>query len=240
MLSSTLDLVARFRRKIQDTGGDTGPAPSGYTYYWEYDDGDCFVPNAAAVEMLNEAQVELCRRYPIKDSTSSVCQIGVIADKADYTLDPRILGIERVRLSTAARVLVKKTAGLIDVEDARLLLDGEVRYYHENLREHTITLVDTPTVVDTLELSVRRLPLQSIVWGDNYGGLEVDELHVEDLLLYAQYLAYSTRDFDLFDAEAANTAMQRYRSRVGEPVTPRDLGIMKETSGVTLRVRSQY
>ena len=28
-----------------------------------------------------------------------------------------------------------------------------------------------------------------------------------------QYLAYSNRDFDLFDAEAANVASDRFRSR---------------------------
>lgn len=240
MLSSTLDLVARFRRKIQDTGGDTGPAPSGYTYYWEYDDRGCFIPNAAVVEMLNEAQVELCRRYPIKDSTSSVCQIGVVADEANYTLDPSILGIERVKLTTADRVLAKTTAWLIDTEDTRLLLDGEVRYYHENLRDHTLTLVGTPAAADTLELSVLRLPVQSIAWGDEDSGLEIAELYIEDLLLYAQYLAYSIQDFDLFDAEAANTAMQRYRSHVGEPITPRGLGILKELSGAHLRIRSHF
>lgn len=240
MASNVLSLVARFRRKIQDTGGDTGAPPSGYTYYWEYDDGDCFITNEALVEMLNEAQTELCRRFPIRDSSSYLSRINVRAGQDVYALDPLILAVERAYLATTDRVLAKTFAQRIDEEDARLTLDGEVRYYREDLAERYLTLIGTPTVDETLELSIARLPLEPLVWGGSLSELEIPEYYVEDLLLYGQYLAYSNRDFDLFDAEAANVASDRFRSRVGDPRTPRDLNVANHVANARLRVRSHY
>lgn len=240
MPNNALALVARFRRKIQDTGGDTGPVPSGYTYYWEYDDGDCFIPNIAAVDLLNEAQIELCRRYPIKDDSSDLTQVDVWTGQSQYALDPRILSVERAYLATTDRVLVKTYGARVDETDARLLLDDEIRYYRVDLADNQLTLVGTPTVNETLMLSVTRLPLTPLIWGRRDSVLEVGEHYIEDLLLYGEYLAYSTRDFDLFNAEAANTAMQRYRARVGEPRTVRDLAIAKEIAGTRLRIRGHY
>lgn len=240
MASNVLALVARFRRKIQDTGGDTGTPPSGYTYYWEYDDGDCFITNASLVEMLNEAQTELCRRFPIRDSFSYLSRINVLVGQDVYALDPRILAVERAYLATTDRVLTKTYAQRVDEEDARLTLDGEVRYYREDLVERYLTLIGTPTVAETLELAVARLPLEPLVWGDPLSVPEIPEYYIEDLLLYGQYLAYSNRDFDLFDAEAANVASDRFRSRVGDPRTPRDLNIANHVANARLRVRGHY
>ena len=59
-------------------------------------------------------------------------------------------------------------------EDARLTLDGEVRYYREDLIERYLTLIGTPTAAETLELSVARL-LEPLVWGDPLSVLEIPE-----------------------------------------------------------------
>lgn len=240
MPDNVLALVARFRRKIQDTGGDTGSAPIGYTYYWEYDDGDCFIPNNAVVEMLNEAQIEVCRRFPIKDDSSALAQLGVVAGQSRYTLDPRILAVERAYLATTDRVLVKTYEARIDEEDERLLLDDETRYYRVDRADNQLTLIDVPTVDETLNLSISRLPLTPLVWGDDDSVLEIGDLYIEDVMLYGQYLAYSTRDFDLFDAEAANVASSRFRSRVGDPRTVRDIATAREIAGTRLRIRGHY
>lgn len=240
MASDVRSLVARFRRKIQDTGGDTGTPPPGYTYYWEYDDGDCLITNAALVEMLNEAQVELCRRFPIKDSSSALCQITTVVDQGVYSLDPRILAVERAYLVTTDRVLKKTYAPRVDEEDEKLTLDGEVRYYREDLEDHTLTTIGVPAVAETLKIAITRLPITSLVWADTASALEINECYAEDVLLYSQYLAYSNRDFDLFDTEAAKVASDRFRSRVGDPRTPRDLSIAGIVANARLRVRSHY
>ena len=64
MAVTLLDAVARLRRRIYDTGGDLPAPPSGYSYSWQYDDTTCSLKNPDLVQMLDEAQIEFCRREP--------------------------------------------------------------------------------------------------------------------------------------------------------------------------------
>ena len=236
MATTLLDAIARLRTRIKDTGGDLPVAPAGYSYYWESDDSTCLLGNAALASIVDESQKEFCRRHPLTDSLTLSVSSGVSA----YFLDPCVLAVERAHLTTLGRDLVRVYQHRIDESDERFVLDGEVRYFRTDLSDHEITLVGAPSVDDVLVLSVQRLPYVTLEWENRADDLEIDDLYVEDLLLYACYLAYSTRDFDTFNPELANTCAERFRSRVGDPIKPGDLRVTKETAGRRLRTRTHY
>jgi hypothetical protein len=236
MSTSLLEVVARLRQRVDDLGGDLPAAPTGYSYYWEYDDTTCLVKNVDLVRLISESQIEFCRRNPIY----STIQLRFIAGRSTYQLDSGVLAVERAYLASLDRPLVRLYHHQIDEGDERLVLDGEIRYYQVGIPDHTITVIATPTVVDTLQLSVQRLPYGTLAWDSRDNRLEIDDLFIEDLLLYAAYLVYSTRDFDVFNPELANTYAERFRSRVGVPKTASDLQVAKGTSGIRMRTRVYF
>lgn len=236
MAITLLDAVARLRVRIKDTGGDLPAAPAGYSYYWESDDSTCLLKNDALAGIIDESQKEFCRRSPLSDALTVYVSSGV----STYSLDPCVLAVERAHMTTLDRDLVRVYQHRIDESDERFVFDGEVRYFRTDLSDHEITLVGAPSVDDTLVLAVRRLPYTTLEWANRTDDLEIDDIYVEDLLLYACYLAYSTRDFDTFNPELANTCAERFRSRVGDPIKPGDLRVDKETAGRRLRVRTNY
>lgn len=240
MAVTLLDAVARLRRRIDDTGGDLSAPPTGYAYYWQYDDSTCGLKNADLAQMLDEAQIEFCRRNPIHDATSSLTRITLQPGVARYPFSSRILTIERAYLVTSDFVLTKTYHRRVDETDERLVLGDGTRYYRVDLDDKALTLIETPTVAETLQLSVTRLPTVALDWSDPAGIFEVPDAHVEDLLLYAAYLAYSNRDFDNFNPELANVNSDRFKSRVGDPKTPRDLRVSRVVADTPLRVRSHY
>lgn len=236
MAITLLDAVARLRVRIKDTGGDLPAAPAGYSYYWESDDSTCLLKNDALAGIIDESQKEFCRRSPLSDALTVYVSSGV----STYSLDPCVLAVERAHMTTLDRDLVRVYQHRIDESDERFVFDGEARYFRTDLSDHEITLVGAPSVDDTLVLAVRRLPYTTLEWANRTDDLEIDDIYVEDLLLYACYLAYSTRDFDTFNPELANTCAERFRSRVGDPIKPGDLRVDKETAGRRLRVRTNY
>lgn len=240
MAVTLLDAVARLRRRIDDTGGDLPAPPSGYSYYWQYDDTTCGLKNRDLVQHLDEAQIEFCRREPIRDSTSALTRIAVKAGVARYKYSASILTIDRAYLTTSDYVLDKTFHHRVDQEDDRLVLGGGTRYYRVDVDEQALTLIETPTVAEILQLSVSRLPSATLDWSDPDMTFEVPDAHIEDLLLYAAYLAYSIRDFDNFNPELANVSAERFRSRVGDPRTPRDLRIARDVADTPIRVRSHF
>lgn len=236
MAITLLDAVARLRVRIKDTGGDLPAAPAGYSYYWESDDSTCLLKNDALAGIIDESQKEFCRRSPLSDALTVYVSSGV----STYSLDPCVLAVERAHMTTLDRDLVRVYQHRIDESDERFVFDGEARYFRTDLSDHEITLVGAPSVDDTLVLAVRRLPYTTLEWANRTDDLEIDDIYVEDLLLYACYLAYSTRDFDTFNPELANTCAERFRSRVGDPIKPGDLRVDKETAGRRLRIRTNY
>lgn len=240
MAVTLLDAVARLRRRIDDMGGDLSAPPSGYSYYWQYDDTTCGFKNPELVQLLDEAQIEFCRREPIRDSTSALTRIAVEAGVARYKYSASILTIDRAYLIASDYVLDKTFHHRVDDEDERLVLGDGTRYYRVDVDERALTLIETPTVAETLQLSVSRLPSITLDWSDPTMTFEVPDVHIEDLLLYAAYLAYSVRDFDNFNPELANVSAERFRSRVGDPRTPRDLRVARDVADAPLRVRAHF
>ena len=237
MTISVLTAVTRLRQRLDDFGGDTN------TNYWQTSDVGCLWKNDELVTYLNEAQKETCRRHPITDSASDLCTIALVADTATYDLDPLILAVERAYVTGADDVLIKRNYR-DDIDTQSYVAPDTTLYYVEDGSLHSLTLIAAPTASGTLELTVKRLPLEDLTWVSAAAArgkyLELDDLFFEDLLLYASYLAFSKRDADTLNLEAANTAMERFRSRVGEPVNLKLLAVRKDVANKPLRTSGYY
>jgi hypothetical protein len=233
MPTTVLSAVTRLRQRLDDFGGDTGPD------HWLTDDSGCLWKNAELTAYLQESQLEFCRRNPLMDSTSVYASIKVRSGVATYELDPLILAVERAYLVTAGRVLIKRHHR-DDIDTQTYVAPLDTEYYYEDQQAHSLTLFAAPSAADTLSLVIRRLPLEPLSWAYSRDELEVNDLFVEDLLLYASYLAWSKRDADAMNLEAANTAMERFRSRVGEPVNVKLLDVRKQVANKPLLTRAYY
>lgn len=239
MAITALEAVARLRARV-DVAGDVGDPPAGYKYWWQYDDASCAISNAEMARIIDEAQTEFCRRSPIRDRSSPACRINLRAGVDSYGLHPSVLAIERVWLAREGVELGKSFQPRLDDPRFPATDNPYPLCYHVDVENHLLQVVPAPKVADALHLHVRRLPLCAVDWEHQDHPLEIDDLHFEDLLLYAMYLVYSNRDYDQYDPQAANTASERFRSRVGAPVLPSDLDVNRVTAGTVLRVTGHY
>lgn len=221
-MATLLELVHQLRRRLDDTGGDTGTPPTNYQHYWEYDPSGCLWSNAELVGLLNDAENEFCRRVPIIDSAEFTLQTA--PGTAVYELDPVILTVERVFNSTQQRIL-RKT--FHEASDELSALPAAT-HYQESLHDHSLMILGTPVAAETLQLTVRRLPLEPLLWTTR-ATQEPEILAPWHSLLvdYAASQAWLKNDADTFSAEKSVIALQNFDREVGPARSAQDLAWTK-------------
>lgn len=131
----------------------------------------------------------------------------LMSDGSDLTI---INEGEAPRLSTTAYGQV--SAG------RRNLLQGRVEYMITGLgRTATNGLVRwqrIPQVADVVQLSVQRLPLDTVVAGFEFD--EVGEEHHEHLMLWMKHRAYDKQDAECFDRGKRDEYEQKFRAYCAE------------------------
>jgi hypothetical protein len=113
--------------------------------------------------MANLAEREACSRaLLIKDKTTAAyCSIAVTAGTATYTLDQKVLRIERAKLALEDEPIDQITKEELDViqpDWQSPTATGDTPKYLIAEADWKLTLVPTPIVNDTLALEVSRLP----------------------------------------------------------------------------------
>lgn len=241
-----LELVYRLRLRLDDFGGDTGTPSPGFTYYWEEDDAGNLWKNLELTNYLSSAQTELARRVPIRDSEpSEVTSIALADATSRYAIDPRVLAIDNVVLESTGLPLLK----LSDAKDRNQNLEGdltfasptEVKYYRADLDEYLLTVYNTPTAIDILAMSVRRLPLVPFDWTNRETQeAEHADQYLDALLDWATSLAYRKRDVDTQNIEMAGFYQGQFTDSVGPRVSFQHAAKLKDVAGVRLRTRAQW
>lgn len=230
-MPTLLELVNDVRLRIADTGGDTGTIQTGYTYYWESDDSGCIWLNTEIVNALNWAHREVALRRPYRDSASiGLCDVAIRANTARYALDPRILSIEDVMLSSTGKSLIKTT--LLDLRvwssakftepgvDAWKTTTGTPAYYSEDVEPGKITLIPVPVATtDTLLLTVYRLPLELFEWTSRKDDLEEPPMQLQEALVQgALSRLYQKHDSDALNDQRYKIHEDQFNQLVGGPV----------------------
>lgn len=242
-----LELIYLARQRLDDSGGDTGTVPVDYTYYWEYSDASCLWTNAELVAYANAACNELAHRIPIVDSTTDdITQIDLEVGTATYAIDPCILAIDSVVLASTNVPLVKihnaqERSQWIDPIDQTYADASTVQQYRDDLDSLSLTVYATPTAVDTLLMSVRRLPLTPLVWADRDEEIEEFPPRYHDALVNWMCMqALLRRDVDSYDREASGYYQGQFTDQVGPRVNFKHMKILKDVAGKRLRTRAYW
>ena len=236
-----LELIYKTRLRLDDTGGDTGNIPNGFTYYWEANDSGCLWKNESdLVYFLNTAHREIAVRTSCyRDAgESEICRLPIRIGTATYEIDPRILTIEDAMLNSTGASLVKT-----QLRDYRKVANthtgtGTPTQYLEENRPFRLTLYPIPIVADTLYLTVYRLPLEDMTWA--HRTWEVDEPPEqlrEALIQGALMYAYQKRDADTADAGRQQFHAQEFEKLIGPSVDYRTLENRRANANLDISIR---
>lgn len=242
-----LELIHRVRSRLYDLGGDTGVVPVGFSYYYEADDSGCLWKNDELVGYANAACMELAHRLPIQDAEDNeLTRITLRPGTARYPIDPRILAIDSVVLASSGLPLVKihdaqDRSQWNDPRDTTYSEPSIVQQYRDDTDAMTLTVYATPTVVDTLILVIKRLPLEPLTWAHRKWEIEEFPPHLQEALIsWACMQALLKRDSDTYDKEAAGYHQGQFSDMVGPRINFRHARILKDVAGKRLRSRTYY
>lgn len=176
-------------------------------------------PDADAQRYLDDACREAAERaFLIRDTTTtSVCQLAVLANVSTYTLHASILHVERAILASQRLPLRLTSTEEMDHEhpgwtalksskSTRALIDAEGGAFK-------LRLYPTPNVADTLNLAVFRVPLTSVSKDD-----DAPEFHVryhERLIDWMERCAYLKSDTETRNEEKSLQADKRFTLSFG-------------------------
>lgn len=170
------------------------------------------------MRMLSRAQEEACmrQRLLVDSDTAAICAVPLVADQKAYTLDPRIVLVERIEYG--GRVLAKRTKDQLDrLQPGWQSSTGLIDAYTQN--DLTITLVQPPAVTDdgqNLALTVWRMPLAPITDLDDVP--EIPAQYHFELIWHAIGSAFSLPNEDTQDTRMADFYFAKFDSVFGPPL----------------------
>jgi hypothetical protein len=179
-------------------------------YLWT----DAFIDMA-----LNDAEREACRRgrLLVDSVTPAVCRVTLVADNGIYRVDPRVMFIRRVKLSTQTSPL--GFARVRDMDECAPGWEDESGdvvgwipdYVSGKLRLYRIpTSVELPAVAN---LTVVRAPLANMVRDDNCPEIK-PHLHY-DLHHWALHRMFSVKDSQKNDEALAKRHEELFAASYG-------------------------
>lgn len=169
-------------------------------------------------ECINDAQNEACRRARLlRDSTTTATStIALVANTATYALDPRVIRVDRARISGETSPLA-----MMLMRDADRLLPGWEDYSAAtpytlipDYESGKIRLIPKPSANGTLLLTVIRLPLAEMDNDDD--DLSIPEHHQRSLRHWVAYRIFSRPDSQLHDPKAAENSLTLFMAEFGQ------------------------
>lgn len=189
-MATLADLVARWRLFLDD---------SVETYLWS---------NAELTAYANAIIDELCLEIPlIEDSTTAaICQVAVTTPTATYSIDPRIVFVQRAKLGSQTQPLPTRTVAWMDANIAdweNATAADPIYLIAQGLGTNTVRLYPPPDANDTLYLTVTRKPLSDLSWSTPTAAPEIPtRLHaLLDNGVY--FMAYNKQDADTYSPKKA-------------------------------------
>jgi hypothetical protein len=203
------DLLKIWRDEIDDI---TEP------YWWT---------DTEALEYMTDAQNEAARRARlfIDSSTAAVCQYAVRAGTPLVTLDPRVIFVRRAFVASRNPRLQRYSTRDLDGIPGWEAQTGTVTGFITDYESGKLRLFKypeaedpqavPPTQVDTLNLTVVRLPLTGLTHLDDT--IEVREQQARGLRHWMSHRAYLKRDSDTYQPEFAKQAEADFAREFGRP-----------------------
>ena len=169
------------------------------------------------IDYANDAENEAARRgrLLIDSTTPAVRQIAVLAGTASYALDPRVIFVRRAKLASRTLILARRSQR--DMDECIPGWEshtGTVCDYLTDCDTGKVRLYRTPTVDDTLNLSVVRLPLMATKKLD-----DTPEIHPRfhrNLRHWMKFRAYSKQDAETRDEKKAADGLALFVQEFGD------------------------
>lgn len=178
------DLIYSFRTRADDLNEP---------YLWS---------NAEITLYLNQSDNEAAERaLLIQDATTTaVCTLTMAAGTASYALHAAVLRIDRAKLTSTGDLLDVVSREQLDrLQPGWETATGTPEYVIE-VGDGNVIITPTPTAIDTITLTVKRLPLT--VMAVDTDTPEIPARHHYRMLDWALRCAYMKQD-----ADAGNAAM---------------------------------
>lgn len=194
-------------------------------FRWEANDSGkpCFWTNPVLAQLASEGEREACRRGQyITDSTHSMCSLDVVPGEPLMELDKRIVSLRRVRLALGSAPLLPIASDALDLLHGAQWEShtGTPSLYVTDYQHRCIRLYPSPSVADTLFLSVHRMPLADLVNDDDEPEIRY-EAHPA-LVQWMLYRAYARQDADTFDPQKSLRALAEFEREFGKKVSARN------------------
>jgi len=147
----------------------------------------------------------------IRDASSSLCTLDLVAGVPFSDTDSRILNIVRIQRDSDAQPLRLANVGDMDTEGIRLdARTGAVTTAVMGLGANTLRWHPVPAAAGTASMIIERLPLVTITSARSTK-LEIEEQHQRHLMLWMSALAYAKQDADTRDeARVARKSAEFY------------------------------
>ena len=246
-----LGLVEDIRFRLNDFGGDRGPADAGFYARWQQDDEPCLWKNRELVHYIRLALRDIAGRSPWVEEGASADSVGLETRVAVLALEPEIeacpqtSAVEHVQLVSSGRMLTKtETSRLAATCGADWAsLTGIPEAYIEP-RRGLLRLYPIPLQDDELRLRVRRRPFDAFEWLDvaqepePYFALcdvpaELEAAIVEG----ACREAFLKRDADTYSSDSSRECERRFTEIVGPPITWRHQQAARENANLSTAIR---
>jgi hypothetical protein len=181
-------------------------------------------------EYATDAQNEACRRARllVDSSSADICQYEVLAGDPWITLDPRVIFVRRAKVGQRTSRLTRFSYRDLDPVpgwEAHLAIPhgfitdmetGKLRLYPYYEPDNPLPVPPaTATQVDTLSLTVVRLPLTDLTHPDDT--VEIHDRYARNLRHWMAYRAYMKRDSEVFNPVKAAEALKLFEAEFGPP-----------------------
>lgn len=205
-----LELVKHLRQSILDDIGGSGVDWENIT-----EDDDEVVQlrwtNEELTRFINEAEKKACRNALLLKSNDSSFDISVTAGTATYSIDPNIIRIKGIYLSSTGKELKKaEYEQVMGIKNWRSDT-GTPEYFIGDMNSGTITLYKNPVVDDTIYILAHHLPLTSMSWDSNDSDTpSIREEHQIPMLDWAAHLAYQKEEANTLDPTKSEYHRQKF------------------------------
>ncbi|MBT8448161.1 MAG: hypothetical protein KJO69_00630 [Gammaproteobacteria bacterium] len=166
--------------------------------------------NEELTRFINEAQNRVAADIlAIKDS--STYSLTVVADTAEYALDPTILQVKGMYSDNSGLRLTEQEYEDLEGVKSWRSKTGTPTHYMLDIETSKVRLYPTPEVDDTIYLTVYRLPTPQFDW--ELSDIQSCEIRTEyqiPMLNWAAYMAYMKDEANTFDPQRANYFRQLY------------------------------
>jgi hypothetical protein len=178
------------------------------------------------IRWLDDAQTMFCRlTWSLGDASSPLTKLTFAVGDTWVDTSPLI-----TKIRDAYRVTDGTTIEILNYENLRqegFRLDdkrGPVRSLIIGIEAHKARLWPIPSVADTIQLVVDRLPLKAVI---EDGKLEIDAQHLLSLLYWVSHKAYSKQDAETYDRDRAAQFKQMFEAYCAQAKREKDRAMHK-------------